>query len=88
MVEVFKTSVTNNLEARNLVKVIEWYFEGCKANFDLDDHDNILRIEVIDMINAGRVIDLLKDMGVTAEVLPDNVEDVDFLLSTNRVIIR
>ena len=88
MVEVFRTNVTNNLQARNLVGVIEECFEGYKANFDLDDRDHILRIEVSDVVNATRVISVLKDMGVSAEVLPDEVEDLDFLLPSDRVIIR
>lgn len=80
MVEVFRTDVTNNLQARNLVGVIEGTFEGYRANFDLEDRDHILRIEVTDVVNVTRVIKLLKGMGVTAEVLPDDVEDLDFLL--------
>ena len=88
MVEVFKTNVTNNLQARNLVGVIEGCFDGYKVNFDLDDRDHILRIEVSDVVNVTSVINVLRDMGVSAEVLPDEVEDLDFLLPSDRVIIR
>lgn len=88
MVEVFKTDVTNDLQASNLVGVIEGCFEGYKANFDLDDRDHILRIEVEDVVNINRVIAVLKASGVNAEILPDEVEDVNLILFGDRVIIR
>ncbi len=88
MVEVFKTDVTNDLQASNLVGVIEGCFEGYKANFDLDDRDHILRIEVEDVVNINRVIAVLKASGVHAEILPDEVEDVNLILFGDRVIIR
>lgn len=88
MVEVFKTDVTNEVQAINVVGIIERYFEGCKANFDLGDCDHILRVEVTDTIDADAVVNLLKEMRVSAEVLPDVVEGIDFLLPASRLIIR
>ena len=88
MVEVFKTNVTNEHQARKLIGVIEGYFDGYKVNFDLEDRDRILRIEVQKTIDADTLINLLKDMGVKAEVLPDEVEGFDFLLPSCRLIIR
>jgi len=71
MVEVFKTNVTSNHQARVLVNLIQCQFDGYKVNFDLDDCDRILRIESSREINPQPVIELLTDMGVTAEVLLD-----------------
>ncbi len=76
MVEVFKTNVTNNHQANNLVDVIEGRFDGYKVNFDLDDRDHILRVESTENIDADPLIHFLKDMGVNAEVLPDKVDNV------------
>ena len=88
MVEVFKTNVTNTHQARMLVGMIQDRFEGYKVNFDLDDCDHILRVESAKMIEADPLVNLLKDMGVKAEVLPDEVEDLGFLLPNSRLIIR
>jgi hypothetical protein len=71
MVEVFKTNVTSDHQAKTLVSVIRYHFEGSKVNFDLDDCDRILRIEWSGTIVVEPVIELLKRMGVTAEVLLD-----------------
>jgi hypothetical protein len=70
MVEVFKTDVTSNQQARQLVDMLEDYFAGYKVNFDLDDCDHILRVEApSDPVEPQSLITLLKDMGVRAEVL-------------------
>jgi len=76
MVEVFKTNVTSVHQARILVDAIHDRFEGYRANFDLDDCDNILRIETTRMIEMDPLITLLKGMGVEAETLPDEVDAV------------
>ena len=81
MIEVFKTNVTNGHQARVLVGVIQDRFEGYKVNFDLDDCDRILRIESKRVIDADPLVNLLKDMGVRAEALPDEVESLAFLVS-------
>lgn len=88
MVEVFKTNVTNDRHARDIVAVIENHFEGYKVNFDLEDRDHILRVEVSKNIDVDRLLSVLKYLGVSAEVLPDEVEDIDFLLSDGRLMIR
>jgi hypothetical protein len=75
MVEVFKTNVASNFQATRLAGVIEFRFDGYKVNFDLDDHDRILRIESDRKVEIDPVITFLKDIGVRAEVLPDEVED-------------
>jgi len=74
MVEVFKTNVTSNHQARVLVGMIQDRFEGYRVNFDLEDCDHILRIEARKAIEVDVVIDMLKSMGVKAETLPDEVE--------------
>ena len=45
MIEVFKTNITHQSEAETLVKLVQTVFSGYFANFDLDDCDNILRVE-------------------------------------------
>lgn len=73
MVEVFKTNVKDMDEANLLLSLIHRNFKEFQANFDLDDCDKILRVKSISTeIQASCLIDLLKDLGVVAEVLPDD----------------
>jgi len=69
MVEVFKTNVTSNHQAKQLVHLIEDYFDY-KVNFDLEDCDHILRVEAYsEEVQPQPLINLLENMGVHAEVL-------------------
>lgn len=89
MVEVFKTNVTNSHQARVLVQFIQNRFEGYQVNFDLDDCDHILRVEAARHIEVDPMIAMLKDMGVKAEALPDEADDMSLLLPPRcRLIIR
>jgi hypothetical protein len=74
MVEVFKTNVIDPGQAVKLVKHIHTTYVNYKANFDLQDCDNILRVKsTIGSIQTSHLIDLLKDFGFDAEVLNDEV---------------
>jgi hypothetical protein len=80
-VEVFKTNVADPERAKWLVDQIERNFTDCKVNFDLDDCDRILRVAFegkiqSDPIAIGLLIDLLKDVGCVAEVLPDEIQTI------------
>ena len=72
MVEVLKTNVNDPGQAKTLIEQIHKNFTEYKANFDLQDCDNILRVESISgIVQSSLLIDLLKDFGFKAEVLPD-----------------
>ncbi len=72
MVEVFKTNISNKSHANMLIDQIHKNFTDYKANFDLKDCDNILRIKSTKgIIQADLIVDLLKVAGFHAEVLPD-----------------
>ncbi len=71
MVEVFKTNVKTREQAEMLLACIHARF-SCRANFDLQDCDNILRVEYRgEICIAGTLISILRDLGFYAEVLPD-----------------
>ena len=73
MIEVFKTNVKDHELANMLVDQIHKTFVGYKANFDLQDCDNILRVKsATASIQCECLINLLKDFGFHAEVLPDD----------------
>jgi hypothetical protein len=70
MIYVYKTSVKSQLEVNilkphfvELIGVSNW-------NFDLEDCDNILRLEIENEIQF-EVISLLKGLGFDCEELPD-----------------
>lgn len=71
MIEVFKTDVENHDQAMMLLEHIHRNFSGYKANFDLQDCDNILRVKSASPIEAECLIDFLKNFGFHAEILPD-----------------
>jgi hypothetical protein len=72
MVEVFKTNVTNQDHANRLIDRIHRTYREYKANFDLDDCDRILRVLcTTSPVQASLLIDLLRDSGFRAEVLPE-----------------
>ncbi|MGE7776135.1 hypothetical protein ACQKLP_15505 [Chitinophaga sp. NPDC101104] len=71
MIEVFKTDVVSEAIARQLVAAIAEVLEGCRANFDLEDCDRILRVCSEGAVDAQAVIGLLEKFGYHAEVLED-----------------
>ncbi|UZR97097.1 hypothetical protein [Chondrinema litorale] len=74
MVEVFKTNVECEEQASMLLKKIHEEFDEYKANFDLEDCDNILRVETNSgYVQVSLLISLLKNFKFNAEVLPDIV---------------
>ena len=72
MVEVFKTNVKETTQANMLLHLIHSTFRNYKANFDLEDCDNILRVEYMNgAVEANCLIELLNDYGYHAEILMD-----------------
>ena len=71
-VEVFKTNVQKDAQARQLAKKLLVYFPYCKINFDLQDCDKILRVAGIAgiAICADRIIRVINRNGYKCEVLP------------------
>jgi len=75
MVEVFKTSVQDQDVATRLIDLIHTAFIGYKANFDLQDCDNILRVKSLTgPVESAELIDLLKELGYNAEILQDEIK--------------
>ena len=71
MVEVFKTNVIDPDHANMLISKIQHHFDSCKANFDLNDCDKILRVASSDYIDPSLLIGILHNYGFDAQVLPD-----------------
>ena len=67
-IEVFKTNVSSKAAAARVLKVLFDYCPCCKINFDLNDCDNILRIEGDDF-EASTVIAIVEETGFGCCVL-------------------
>ena len=75
MVEVFKTNVKDQDMADTLIDQIHKNFIGYKANFDLQDCDNILRVKsMTGSIESNLLIYLLNEFGFNAEILQDEIK--------------
>ena len=64
MVQIFKTNVTNKKEAKLLAVILSKENPDYNINFDLDDCDNILRIENVEIKNHC-IITCLQELGYT-----------------------
>ncbi len=74
MVEVFKTSVHDQLQANLLVEKIHQLIPGSQVTFDLEDCDKILRIVYNQLtLDVDSLIGLLRNYGFSAEVLDDDI---------------
>lgn len=87
-VEVFKTNVTDSEHAKWLVDQIERNFTNCKVNFDMDDCDRILRVVFDGELQCDLLIDLLKNAGYAAEVLPDTSQTIQSTFYEPRYFAR
>ena len=69
MVEVFKTTVRHEAQGQKVLEALASKLPGMQMNFDLEDCDNILRIEGL-TIDTRLVRKVLARCGVKGEVLP------------------
>lgn len=84
MVEVFKTSVIDALEAQNIIDQIHKNFDHYQANFALDDCDKILRINCLKgCVDTTEIIHLVANCGFVASVLVDDFQPSASLLARN-----
>ena len=71
MIEVFKTNVCSHKDARKILKSLSKFAPMYKMNFDLEDTDKILRIEVDNAtdIDIHEVMTLVKRANFEIEVM-------------------
>lgn len=78
MIEVFKTDVEDKDRAAMLVEQIHRLLAHCRANFDLEDCDRILRVKGIVCDNdTCQIINLVQRSGHFVQILPD--DDASYL---------
>ena len=88
MIEVFRTNVMDSDHASMLIDQIHKNFIDYKANFDLEDCDKILRVRCTELIESSLLINLLKDFGFNAEVLPDEPQIVNPVWQTGQITLK
>ncbi len=72
MIEVFKTNIKYQKDACQIQSLLEKKLKNHNINFDLEDCDNILRIETANgKIAVSSVEKILQDEGFFCEVLSD-----------------
>ena len=69
MVEIFKTNVQSRSESERMVHTLKQKFPSLKINFDLDDCDNILRVEGNDVFTEA-IITEMKSKKYRCKLLP------------------
>ncbi|WP_353719486.1 hypothetical protein [Dyadobacter sp. 676] len=84
MIEVFKTNVTKQSQAKLLADLICLSFTGYRASFDLEDCDKVLRIasDGGEICNAG-VKALLESFGYRATELEEDPAPDATVIETN-----
>lgn len=68
MVEIFKTNVQQQEQAKELLEVLGQQFPASRINFDLDDCDRILRVEA-ERIAQEEIIELVESNGYECSVI-------------------
>ncbi|MDG3581836.1 methyltransferase type 11 [Galbibacter pacificus] len=71
-IEVFSTNIRTKKQADKLLRRLKNRCPSYQINFDLEDCDNILRVESHNgQIDIRTVLKIVKNLGLTARVLPD-----------------
>ena len=68
MVEIFKTDIRDSKQSESIINQLMELFPMWKINFDLEDADNILRVEA-EHISLQTIIELLNKNGFKAEII-------------------
>lgn len=68
LIEVFKTNVQEDEEAKLLIEKLFTHFPHCKINFDLQDCDKILRVAG-EQIRSEKIIEVISTNGYLCEIL-------------------
>jgi hypothetical protein len=68
MVEIFKTNITEEAQAADIIALLTNHLPACVINFDLADCDNILRVKG-DNFCITQIIALLNQCGFSCSLL-------------------
>ena len=72
MIEVFCTNITCKNQAALILQKLSETFSNCYFNFDLEDCDNILRVESKNRtVNVDSIVNIVRDSGYQISILED-----------------
>lgn len=66
-VEIFKTDVVEKSRAENIIQILQKVLPLCRINFDLEDIDNILRVQ--GYFNPQQVLQIMEKEGTKCKQL-------------------
>jgi hypothetical protein len=69
MIEVFKTNIQDSNTAHYIIQEMMNLYPDASVNFDLEDCDNILRIES-SVLTVSHIIKHINNLGYECEPLP------------------
>lgn len=68
IVEIFRTNIQNDKDADKVISSLLTLYPTSKINFDLEDEENILRVEASSFeIETDRIINYMVELGYNCE---------------------
>lgn len=68
IVEIFRTNIQSVKDADKVIRSLLALYPTCKINFDLEDEENILRVEAIGFgIQTDRIVNYMIELGYNCE---------------------
>ncbi len=68
VIEIFKTNVSNEQTSEEVLNLLKGFYPHLKITFDLDDCDNILRIQG-HSFHSNHIVEVLSHMGICCELI-------------------
>lgn len=69
---ILKTDINSNKKVKQLLPIFNSHPVIKRWSVDMEDIDNVLRIEVAEERNDHEIIEIVKDQGFYCESLPDH----------------
>lgn len=68
---IFKTNIENRMKARKINSLFAYSPNIFEWSIDMEDIDNVLRIEADDRSSEREIIEMVSTCGLQCEALPD-----------------
>ena len=68
-IDIFKTNVQNNKQARMVTGLLKVNFTKAEINFDLEDCDRIMRVKRNDVFEPAAITRYIRKLGFRCEEL-------------------
>ncbi len=86
MIEVFKTNITEVKHSMLIIRELKEKFPDYKINFDLEDCDNILRIDTGNgILDNSSIIKIVGENGFEIEILADEISPTEAELQVSNI---